>query len=173
MKKLILICAALSASSLPVAMAETTRQHIVAERGADVMPFALKATTHVFVKTGTGGTQQVVAKDPKDAQQIRLAREHLKDIAEQFSKGDFTGPTHIHGADMPGLVALKNAKPSEIEISYKPIESGGQVTYTTTNPDLVKALHEWFDAQLSDHGSDAMTGHDHTKMHHHHQTADQ
>jgi hypothetical protein len=26
-------------------------------------------------------------------------------------------------------------------------------------------LRQWFDAQLSDHGSDAMAGHDHSKMH--------
>jgi hypothetical protein len=35
---------------------------------------------------------------------------------------------------------------------------------------LVGALHKWFDAQLSDHGADAMEGHhhDHAKMHEHH-----
>lgn len=83
-------------------MLKATSQEIVAARGTDVMPFSLKATTHVFTKTDRGGTQQVVAKDPKDALQVRLTREYLQEISAQFAKGDFTGPTHIHGVEMPG-----------------------------------------------------------------------
>ena len=67
---------ALALSVPTLSMAEASRQDVVAARGADVMPFSLKATTHVFTKTDQGGIQQVVAKDPKDAQQVRLTREH-------------------------------------------------------------------------------------------------
>ena len=153
-----------------MSQAEATRQEIVAARGIDVMPFSLKATTHVFTKTDRGGIQQVVAKDPKDVLQVRLTREHLQEIAAQFAKGDFTGPTHIHGAEMPGLQDLKQARPGEIDIQYTAIDGGGQVSFSTANPALVGALHKWFDAQLSDHGVDAMEGHhhDHAKMHEHH-----
>jgi len=151
-------------------MADASRQDVVAARGADVMPFSLKATTHVFTKTDRGGIQQVVAKDPKDVQQVRLTREHLQAIAAQFAKGDFSGPTHIHGAEMPGLQDLRHAKLGEIDIRYTAIDGGGQVSYSTGNPALVEALHKWFDAQLSDHGADALEGrdHDHFKMHEHH-----
>ena len=69
------------------------------------MPFSLKATTHVFTKTAEGGTQRVIAKSPADAQQVRLVREHLQDIQAEFLKGDFSGPSHIHGIEMPGLAA--------------------------------------------------------------------
>lgn len=34
-----------------------------------------------------------------DAQQVRLARAHLHEIRAQFLKGDYSGPSHIHGAD--------------------------------------------------------------------------
>lgn len=173
MKKLFAICAVLASAASGLLMAEATRQDGVSERGADVMPFSLAATTHVFTATPTGGTQQIVAKNPKDGRQVRLVRRHLQGIAKQFSKGDFSGPAHIHGTEMPGLAELERAKPSEIKISYTAMESGGQVTFTTANPALVTALHEWFDAQLSDHGSDAMTGHDHQNMRHHHEAADQ
>lgn len=160
---------ALALSVPTLSMAEASRQEVVAARGADVMPFSLKATTHVFTKTDQGGIQQVVAKDVKDAQQVRLTREHLQEIAGQFAKGDFSGPSHIHGNDMPGLNELKLAKPGEISIQYTSIDGGGQVSYSTANPALVGALHKWFDAQLSDHGADAMAGHhDHAHMPEHH-----
>jgi hypothetical protein len=154
------------ASTVSIAAPEKTRQETVAERGTDVMPFDLQATTHVFTKNTSGGIQQVVAKNPNDSQQIDLIREHLKEIAEQFSKGDFSGPTHIHGSDMPGLKKLKAAMPSEIKVQYREMQSGAEIVYATKNPELVFALHQWFDAQLSDHGNDAMEGHDHSTMRH-------
>ena len=125
------------------------------------MPFSLKATTHVFTKTAEGGTQRVIAKSPADAQQVKLVREHLHDIQAEFLKGDFSGPSHIHGIEMPGLAALKAAKPGEVAIAYKPVVGGAELTYRTNNAKLVVALHQWFEAQLSDHGADAMAGHHH------------
>ena len=127
------------------------------------MPFSLKATTHVFTKTPEGGIQRVVAKSAADEQQVKLVREHLRDIQTQFLNGDFSGPTHIHGAEMPGLADLKTAKPGQIAIDYKAVPAGAELTYRTSDPKLASALHRWFDAQLSDHGADAMAGH----MHHH------
>lgn len=41
----------------------------------------------------------------------------------------------------------------------KEIDVGGELTYKTSVATLVAALHKWFDAQLSDHGKDAMEGH--------------
>jgi hypothetical protein len=142
--------------------ADPARQAEVARRGADVMPFDLKATTHVFTKTGDGGVQQVVAKDPADHHQAMMVRMHLHELQRQFLQGDFSGPSHIHGSEMPGLAALKASKPGEIAIDYRDVDGGAALTYRTGNPALVAALHAWFDAQLSDHGADAMEGH----MHH-------
>lgn len=144
-----------------VSAAAPSRQAEVSVRGANVMPFELKATTHLFSKKKDGGVQQVVAKNPKDQTQIRLIREHLKQIAVQFTKGDFSGPIHIHGSSMPGLNDLKRAKSGEIRVSYQNLSDGGQIEYTTANAPLIAALHQWFDAQLSDHGADAKEGHQH------------
>jgi hypothetical protein len=143
--------------------ADAQRQAEVAKLGADVMPFSLQATTHIFTKTAEGGVQRVVAKSASDAQQVSLVREHLRDIQRQFLKGDFSGPTHIHGAEMSGLSVLKAAKPGQIVIDYKDVAAGAELAYRTADTKLVSALHQWFDAQLSDHGADAMAGH----MHHH------
>jgi hypothetical protein len=94
--------------------------------------------------------------------QVKLIRQHLRAIQAQFLKGDFSGPTHIHGQSMPGLAELKAAKAGQIAIEYLDIKDGAELTYKTTDANLVAALHQWFDAQLSDHGKDAMEGH----MHH-------
>ena len=145
--------------------AETQRQAGVSARGAQVMPFELSATTHVFTKTAVGALQKVVVKDPRDAAQIQLIRRHLSDIAQRFARGDFSGPTEIHGEHMPGLADLKKAKPGEISVHYHDLVNGGQIVYSTHKANLIAALHEWIDAQLSDHGADAHEGHEHRHGH--------
>lgn len=149
----------------PAHAADAQRQAEVARRGPDVMPFDLKATTHFFTRTNDGGTQRVIAKDGSDAVQVRLVREHLHQIQAQFLKGDFSGPSHIHGSAMPGLAQLKAAPAGQLSITYQDVSGGAQLAYRSANADLVTALHAWFDAQLSDHGADAMDGH----QHHHRQ----
>ena len=149
----------------PVLAADAQREADVSRRGAEVMPFSLTATTHVFTKTADGGVQRVIAKNAADVGQIKLIREHLHEIQMQFSRGDFSGPTYIHGTHMPGLAELKAAAPGEIAVAYQGVEAGAELVYRTANPKLVVALHEWFDAQLSDHGADAMAGHAHQHEH--------
>jgi hypothetical protein len=41
----------------------------VAKRGADVMPFDLQATLHIFTEASDGGVQRVVARRRGDATQ--------------------------------------------------------------------------------------------------------
>jgi len=151
----------------PSAFAENrARENEVAQRGAAVMPFSLRATTHIFTKTADGGIQQVVAKHP-DPKQVALIRGHLAMIAQQFSAGNFEGPEAIHGDDMPGLAVLRGATPGALKIEYRDLPEGGEIVYHSNDARLAAALHEWFDAQLSDHGHDAMAGHDPGMMHHH------
>jgi len=142
-----------------MAASQAQRQAAVSERGKDVMPFSLAATTHTFTKNASGGVQQVIAKEMADSAQVTLVRQHLQEIRAQFLKGDFSGPSHIHGQDMPGLAALQAAKPSQIAIAYRSIPGGAELRYATPDSRLVSALHQWFDAQLADHGADAMAGH--------------
>ena len=167
MRKLVVsVVACLSGLAVSaIAAADAQRQAEVAKLGADVMPFSLKATTHIFTKTAEGGIQRVVAKSASDALQVKLVRAHLRDIQTQFLQGDFSGPAHIHGAEMPGLADLRAAKPGQISIDYKDVDAGAELTYRTKNARLVAALHRWFDAQLSDHGADAMAGHMHRPDH--------
>lgn len=132
------------------------RQADVARRSADVMPFDLAATTHVFSKTADGGIQRVVAKDGANAVQVTLVRDHLRAIEQQFRHGDFSGPSHIHGDAMPGLAQLRAAQAGQVSIAYRDLAAGAELEYRSRDPRMVAALHQWFDAQLADHGAGAM-----------------
>ena len=132
-----------------------TRQAQVAARGVQVMPFDLEQTIHVFQRLDDGGRQTVTVKNPSNARQIALIQGHLQHEAEKFRRGDFSDPAEIHGDDMPGLAELKTGF-GEIDIRYTALPNGGEIRYTTANPVLVTALHQWFTAQLSDHGRHAM-----------------
>jgi hypothetical protein len=134
------------------------RQSTVAERGQSVMPFDLEQTTHRFTPTKTGGVQDVIADQPDDAKQIGLIRTHLQKEATAFSHGDFRDPAQIHGDSMPGLTGLQEDY-ERIEVRYQERPEGATLTYTTDEPALVNALHDWFKAQLSDHGDHAESGH--------------
>jgi len=139
---------------------EPSPKELVDERGARVMPFSLEATTHVFDARARGGTQRVVVKDDADARQIRLVREHLREEAAAFGRGDFADPAAIHGEDMPGLDALR-AGHRDVEVRYRDLPDGAEISYGTDRPQLVRAVHAWFEAQLRDHGADA-TSSDHS-----------
>ncbi len=136
--------------------AQAGHQAMVHEKGHQVMPFDLSKSTHIFEMTETSGIQQVAAKDPNDAEQIGLIRQHLQHEAMLFKSGNFSDPASLHGADMPGLKEL-SAGASKIKIEYFEIPKGGQVTFTTKDIHLLTAIHRWFGAQLSEHGADATT----------------
>lgn len=129
------------------------RQADVAAKGAEVMPFDLERSTHFFEKTDDGGLQQVVSDD-NDPQQIQRIREHLDEEAERFARGDFHDPAMIHGQDMPGLHELVMGH-ERMSVTYRDIDRGGEIRYQTLDPALIAGIHQWFDAQLSDHGHHA------------------
>jgi hypothetical protein len=144
-----------------VEKANEARLDEVARRGAHVMPFSVEQTTHIFTKTEKGGLQQVVVKNLSNAEQIELIQDHLVKISDAFARGDFSDPATIHGADMPGLAELQKARPDQIDVEYKALAHGAQIEYSAKDPGLVEAIHQWFDAQLSDHARHAISGHAH------------
>ena len=130
------------------AQSEETRQRI-----QQAVPYALNETLQTFSKTAHGGVQHVVVKSAGNTSQIKLIQSHLLKMANDFRKGDFSATERMHGADMPGLALLKKAETDDIKYEYKALENGAQIHYSTEFPPYVQALHEWFDAQMSDHGN--------------------
>ena len=131
----------------------SNRQAEVAAKGAEIMPFDLERTTHIFEKIDNGGQQQVITGDG-DEEQIALIRQHLSEEAGRFADGDFHDPSMIHDEEMPGLHELVMGA-DQLSIVYSDIDGGGQMLYTTEDTDLIEAIHRWFDAQLADHGDHA------------------
>jgi hypothetical protein len=158
------LCCLLLAVQLPlgVAMADesapASRQDEVARKGAGVMPFDLRRTTHHFDDTPTGGIETVAANDHGDAEQVRLIRAHLAHEATRFAQGDFSDPARIHGEDMPGLAKLAAAGPA-LTVAYRAVPGGASVTYSSGDTRVVAAIHEWLAAQRVDHDA-------HVHMHH-------
>ena len=134
--------------------AAADRQEEVAERGADVMPFDLDATTHSFDPTDDGLVETVVADDPDDAEQVELVQGHLGEEAERFRRGDYRDPAAIHGQDMPGLATLEE-RAASIDIGLHLLPDGARLTFSSDDPVAVDAIHDWGEAQTSDHGEHA------------------
>lgn len=139
--------------SCGLGLAEGRQEH-VHQMGHKVMPFNLNMTTHIFTMTETGGIQRVIAKDPTDAQQILLIQQHLQYEAERFQKGDYSDPATLHGEDMPGLKELA-AGSALVTVTYASTPVGAEITFMTRDLHLLTAIHQWFGAQLSEHGADA------------------
>ena len=55
-----------------------TKQEQVHHMSHQVMPFDMSKTIHVFKMTESGGVQKVLARNPKETDQIILIRQHLE-----------------------------------------------------------------------------------------------
>ena len=152
--KLIVALAALCVAGASNA-ADTNRQRDVAQRGAQVMPFDLEQTTHLFRRLKDGGLERVTANDPKNHEQIALIRQHLEQEAERFGRGDFSDPARIHGSDMPGLAELAQGA-SRMTVRYRELADGAEIRFATNDPQLIEAIRRWMQAQLADHGKHAV-----------------
>ncbi len=125
--------------------------------GADMMPFDLDRSRHIFTPRPDGGVQDVISLD-HDAHQIALIRGHLKTQAMRHDEGDYRGPAAMHGPNMPGLTALA-AGSAKLRVAFEELPDGGRIRYVTQDPALVAAVHLWFEAQVHDHGPDAVMSH--------------
>ncbi|MBS0388794.1 MAG: hypothetical protein JSR15_09965 [Proteobacteria bacterium] len=120
----------------------------------NIMPFDMSKTIHIFKMTDQGGVESVVTKGPDAASQVPMIRAHLRHEAMEFQKGNYGDPAALHGSVMPGLAELQKGA-SRIEITYSDLPNGAAITFKSGNKRLLTAIHRWFGAQLSEHGTDA------------------
>ena len=139
--------------SASAASADSGHQANVERNSEHVMPFRMDTTLHHFAPTPNGGVQSVVVRNG-DPKQVILVRSHLRKEARAFARGDFADPASIHGGSMPGLTAMHSGA-KRISVHYTEVRNGAAITYSTSEPRLVAAIHAWFSAQVSDHGSHA------------------
>jgi len=119
-------------------------------RGARVMGFDQKATTHQFWLNSEGGLIQVTARDQNDSASIAQIRKHLKSIADQFAAGNFEMPRSIHLQLPPGSEKMQQLK-SEINYRYEEAKAGAQVRITSDNQEAISAIHLFLKFQIAEH----------------------
>lgn len=144
--------------SSALAQASESRLNEVEQRGSQVMPFSQNLTKHIFMSDTKGGTQTVTVKDSSDSQQIQLVRSHLKKEAQKFNRGDFSDPASIHGAEMPGLSTLQG-QGEKIDVQYRELPNGAILVFSSNDSKIVTALHQWFEAQNTDHNGHRSMSH--------------
>jgi hypothetical protein len=139
---------------VPLGTFAQTTQEQIHNMSHHVMPFDISKTIHLFRMSESGGVLKVLARDPNETDQILLIRQHLSHEAEMFGRGNYSDPTELHGADMPGIAELR-ANPSKVTVSFSELPEGAQITFETEDLKMLTAIHRWFGAQLSEHGADA------------------
>lgn len=156
MTKSVFLCVVLVAALANVVCAQSTseKRRDVEKNGAIVMPFSQTDTMHTFASTRSGGTQTVMVKDG-NPQQIILVRAHLRKEAAAFARGDFSDPEAIHGKAMLGIAAMR-AGCKHLVVTYGDVPSGATITYASSDPTLVSAIHQYFATQVDEHGAHAM-----------------
>lgn len=125
----------------------------VDRRGDEVMGFSHQTTTHHFLIEPEGGTIQVEARDPGDAESIQQIRTHLAEVARQFAAGDFSMPQEIHARVLPGVPEMIERKDA-ITWRFEELGNGGRVMIRTGDSAALPAIHAFLKAQIGDHRTD-------------------
>ena len=128
----------------------------VEKHGDEAMGFPHDKTTHHFRLYSDGGAIEVTVNDNKDSRNLQAIRSHLTHIVTMFSNGEFSIPMFVHDQVPPGVPVMKE-KRAEISYGFEELPAGGRVRIKTTNPDALKAIHEFLRFQISDHHTEDMS----------------
>jgi hypothetical protein len=119
-------------------------------RGETGMGFSHEKSTHHFQLLSNGGIIEVSANDEADTATLDEIRGHLSHVAQMFTAGDFQLPMFIHDTVPPGVPMMKS-KRTAITYAFESTPTGGRVRITTSDPDALKAVHQFLTFQIDDH----------------------
>jgi hypothetical protein len=119
------------------------------QRGAGVMGVDQYTSTHQFASLRDGGTI-ALERDAGDTAGVRTIREHLRRITQAFAEGDFSASTAVHAQAVPGVNVMR-ARRQSIRYEFRALPGGGEVRITTSDPDALRAIHEFLAFQRADH----------------------
>lgn len=160
MKTLILIALSLWIGLAEAKESVVTKKAEKAPASSQLVPYDTQQALESFSKTVHGGIMHIIAKSVDNTQQVKLIQSYLRQTAAEYKKGDFSSTERFHGSNMPGLAQMKSAKADDIRYDYKALPNGGQIHFSAEYPHLLNALHQWFDAQIQEHGSSTLPDHD-------------
>ncbi len=118
-------------------------------RGKGIMGVDQDSARHVFESLSDGGRIEL-QEAVNDTAAVARIRRHLEEIADAFSRGDFTAPTLVHLQRVPGTRVMA-AKREAISYRVAHLPRGGEVRITTADPDALAAVHEFLAFQRREH----------------------
>ena len=145
-----LVCVSISAQQKPDKSMSQHQMEEMNKRGDKHMGFDHLKTTHHFLLANDGGSIQVEANDLKDTESRDQIRGHLRHITMMFGEGNFEVPMLIHDQTPPGTEVMKQLK-NEIGYEFSETERGGSIKISTTNPQAIKAVHQFLKFQIKEH----------------------
>ena len=114
------------------------------------MAFDQTAAVHHFLIESGGGTIRVGVKDESDAHTRMMIRQHLKTIADDFARGDFSSPLATHGEMPAGVEDMRRLK-ADLRYTYRETPDGGSVVIRTDNAEALAAVHQFLAYQIREH----------------------
>ena len=121
-------------------------------RGAAAMGFDQTTTTHHFLLSRDGGSVEVTANEAADTTSLEAIRTHLKEIAGQFSRGDFGKPLATHGEQPDGVADMIRLRRA-LSYSFDPMAGGGRVRIKASSPAALEAVHRFLRYQIREHAT--------------------
>lgn len=118
-------------------------------RGLAAMGVDQYTSTHRFDILADGGRIEL-QRNVEDSTGVAVIREHLRSIADAFSKGDFSTPFLVHADTVPGTRVMADRR-SHITYTFHELPRGGEVRLTTRDPAALAAIREFMLFQRSDH----------------------
>ena len=100
-----------------------------------------------FIATRDGGIEDAVVTNPSVAT-VRHLRALSRKRAADFARGRFVDPTNPHGDLVPGLREMRHQW-NRVHVHYQDLPAGSRIRYTTNDPTMVEALHQWFAARAA------------------------
>jgi hypothetical protein len=120
------------------------------QRGNVAMGFEQEKITHKFIPTETGGEIMIMPKNASDSNTLNLIKEHIIDIQNDFSIGNFTKPFFIHAEQVPGTNTM-NEKKDLIEYDIRQISNGSILSMITNDKEVINAIRDFMEYQGSEH----------------------
>ncbi|HEY7572380.1 MAG TPA: plastocyanin/azurin family copper-binding protein [Nitrososphaeraceae archaeon] len=122
------------------------------QRGNIAMGFDQNNIRHHFIPTANGGNIVITSLNTNDTKTINQIKEHIKDIQNDFSKGNFTKPFFIHAQDVPGTKIMAEKK-DLINYSINELSNGSVLILKTMDKEALNAMHQFLTFQNAQHES--------------------
>jgi len=121
----------------------------VQARGQEAMGVDQYTSEHRFEPLADGGRIEL-QRDSADRAGVATIRAHMRDIADRFSRGDFTIPGFVHSQDVPGTRVMTERK-GRITYQANDLPGGAEVRIRSADSVAVAAVHEFLAFQRTDH----------------------